>query len=177
MPPTIVINHYINTQCRDVMCVKFRDKDNRQVNLTSKKDNEIADGNHALAIPTLKNQLLFTKHNLRGIEFPGGKRKRGESSTEAIIRELYEETGAKTKNAYYIAQCTSETHDQIDFVKDVYFIGVESLVSKNGYLETTRLVLFNCINGIELAQWSFSLQDSTILKCVERVQSLGFYQT
>ncbi|MEI5738616.1 nucleoside triphosphatase YtkD, partial [Staphylococcus aureus] len=27
------------------------------------------------------------------------------------------------------------------------------------------------------AQRSFLLQDSTILKCVERVQSLGFYQT
>ncbi|MBX8359505.1 nucleoside triphosphatase YtkD, partial [Staphylococcus aureus] len=38
--------------------MKFRDKDNRQVNLTFKKDNEIADGNHVLAIPTFKNQLL-----------------------------------------------------------------------------------------------------------------------
>lgn len=56
MPPTIVINYYINIQCRDVMRVKFRDKDNRQVNLTFKKDNEIADGNHVLAIPTFKNQ-------------------------------------------------------------------------------------------------------------------------
>ncbi len=69
MPPTIVINYYINIQCRDVMRVKFRDKDNRQVNLTFKKDNEIADGNHVLAIPTFKNQLLFTKHNLRGLNF------------------------------------------------------------------------------------------------------------
>lgn len=59
MPPTIVINYYINIQCRDVMRVKFRDKDNRQVNLTFKKDNEIADGNHVLAIPTFKNQLLL----------------------------------------------------------------------------------------------------------------------
>ena len=41
------------------MRVKFRDKDNRQVNLTFKKDNEIADGNHVLAIPTFKNQLLL----------------------------------------------------------------------------------------------------------------------
>lgn len=65
---------------------------------------------------------------------------------------------------------------QTDFVKDVYFIEVESLVSKNDYLETTGPVLFNCINDIELAQRSFLLQDSTILKC-ERVQSLGFYQT
>ncbi len=101
----------------------------------------------------------------------------GESSAEAVTRELYEETGAKVKNIYYIAQYTIETHDQTDFVKDVYFIEVESLVSKNDYLETAGPVLFNCINDIELAQRSFLLQDSTILKCVERVQSLGFYQT
>lgn len=157
------------------MCVKFRDKDNRQVNLTFKKDNEVADGNHVLAIPTFENQLLFTKHNIRGIEFPGGKRERGESSAEAVTRELYEETGAKVKNIHYIAQYTIETNDQTDFVKDVYFIEVESIVSKNNYLETAGPVLFNSVRDIEQAQQSFLLQDSTILKCVERVQSLGFY--
>lgn len=104
-------------------------------------------------------------------------KERGESSAEAVTRELYEETGAKVKNIHYIAQYTIETHDQTDFVKDVYFIEVESLVSKNDYLETAGPVLFNCINDIELAQRSFLLQDRTILKCVERVQSLGFYQT
>ncbi|CDR66294.1 phosphohydrolase [Staphylococcus schweitzeri] len=159
------------------MRVKFRDKDNRQVNLTFKKDNEIADGNHVLAIPKFENQLLFTKHNVRGIEFPGGKRERGESSAEAVTRELYEETGAKVKNIHYIAQYTIETNDQTDFVKDVYFIEVESIVSKNNYLETAGPVLFNSVRDIEQAQQSFLLQDRTILKCVERVQSLGFYQT
>lgn len=97
MPPTIVINYYINIQCRDVMRVKFRDKDNRQVNLTFKKDNEIADGNHVLAIPTFKNQLLFTKHNLRGIEFPGGKRERGESSAEAVTVNYMKKQAPKLK--------------------------------------------------------------------------------
>ncbi|CDR58928.1 phosphohydrolase [Staphylococcus argenteus] len=159
------------------MRVKFRDKDNRQVNLTFKKDNEVADGNHVLAIPTFKNQLLFTKHNIRGIEFPGGKREHGESSIEAVTRELYEETGAKVKNIHYIAQYTIDIHEKTDFVKDVYFIEVESLVNKKDYLETAGPVLFKCINDIELTHQSFLLQDSTILKCVERVQSLGFYQT
>ncbi|WP_256083918.1 RNA deprotection pyrophosphohydrolase, partial [Staphylococcus aureus] len=132
--------------------MKFRDKDNRQVNLTFKKDNEIADGNHVLAIQTFKNQLLFTKHNLRGIEFPGGKRERGESSAQAITRNINEEPGAKVKNNHYRAQFTNETHDQSDFIKDVNFIEVESLVSKNDYLETAGPVLFNCNNDIELAQ-------------------------
>lgn len=158
------------------MRVKFWDKDNRQVNLTFKTDNEVANGNHVLAIPTFENQLLFTKHNIRGIEFPGGKREHGESSIDAVTRELYEETGAKVKNIHYIAQYRIETHDQLQFVKDVYFIEVDSLVSKNNYLETAGPVLYKCINDIDEAEKSFLLQDSTILKCVERVQSLGFYQ-
>lgn len=97
MPPTIVINYYINIQCRDVMRVKFRDKDNRQVNLTFKKDNEIADGNHVLAIPTFKNQLLLPNIIYGVLNFLVVKRERGESSAEAVTRELYEETGAKVK--------------------------------------------------------------------------------
>ncbi len=59
MPPTIVINYYINIILWDVMHMKVRDKDNRQVNLTFKKDNELTNGNHVLAIQTFKNQLLF----------------------------------------------------------------------------------------------------------------------
>ena len=30
-------------------------------------------GNHVLTIPVYNNQLLFTNHQHRGIEFPGGK--------------------------------------------------------------------------------------------------------
>ncbi|PZJ47079.1 nucleoside triphosphatase YtkD, partial [Staphylococcus aureus] len=75
-------------------------------NFTFKNENEVADVDHVISIPTFKNILLITKHNLRGIEFPGGKRERGESSAEAVTRELYEETGAKVKNIHYIAQYT-----------------------------------------------------------------------
>ncbi len=158
------------------MRVKFRDKDNRQVNLTFKKDNEIADGNHVLAIQRLKINCFLPNIIYGGLNFLVVKGNAGKVVL-AVTRELYEETGAKVKNIYYIAQYTIETHDQTDFVKDVYFIEVESLVSKNDYLETAGPVLFNCINDIELAEADYLLQDSTILKCVERVQSLGFYQT
>ena len=49
-------------------------------------------GNHVLAIPVYNSQLLFTHHQQRGIEFPGGKVEINEQSKEAVIRELYEET-------------------------------------------------------------------------------------
>lgn len=61
-------------------------------------------GNHVLAIPVYNSQLLFTHHQQRGIEFPGGKVEISEQSKEAVIRELYEETGAIAKFIYYFAQ-------------------------------------------------------------------------
>ena len=61
-------------------------------------------GNHVLAIPVYNSQLLFTHHQQRGIEFPGGKVEINEQSKEAVIRELYEETGAIAKFIYYFAQ-------------------------------------------------------------------------
>jgi nucleoside triphosphatase YtkD len=62
--------------------------------LNYKNENDMPNGNHVLAIPVYNNQLLFTNHQHRGIEFPGGKVEISEQSKEAVIRELYEETGA-----------------------------------------------------------------------------------
>ena len=66
-------------------------------------------GNHVLAIPVYNSQLLFTHHQQRGIEFPGGKVEINEQSKEAVIRELYEETGAIAKFIYYFAQYRIKT--------------------------------------------------------------------
>ena len=69
--------------------------------LTYKANTDNPTGNHVLAIPVYQGKLLFTRHKNRGIEFPGGKREHGESSIDAIQRELYEETGAYRRNAVY----------------------------------------------------------------------------
>ena len=47
-------------------------------------------------------QWLLTKHKIRGWEFPGGKKEEGETLEEAAIREVEEETGARSQN---IAVC------------------------------------------------------------------------
>ena len=117
MPPTIVINYYINIQCRDVMRVKFRDKDNRQVNLTFKKDNEIADGNHVLAIPTFKNQLLLPNIIYGVLNFLVVKGNAGKVVLKQLPVNYMKKQAPKLKNIHYIAQYTIETHDQTDFVK------------------------------------------------------------
>ena len=159
------------------MTMKFWDKDQRLVELTYKTDNNDADGNHVLAIPVYNNQLLFTQHKIRGIEFPGGKRESFETSIDAVKRELYEETGATVKELHYIAQYRIETAENNKFIKDVYFIDVNEINKKYDYMETMGPVLFKDINDINIDQQSYLLQDETILKCLERVMVLGFYQS
>lgn len=78
--------------------MQFLDKENRRVILTYKNDKDIANGNHVLAIPFYKQQLLFTQHKVRGIEFPGGKREEGETSMEAIKRELLKKQAPNARN-------------------------------------------------------------------------------
>ena len=89
--------------------VEFEDRDGRIVTLNYKNENDMPNGNHVLAIPVYNNQLLFTNHQHRGIEFPGGKVEISEQSKEAVIRELYEETGAIAKFIYYFAQYSIKT--------------------------------------------------------------------
>ncbi|MDU3708698.1 MAG: nucleoside triphosphatase YtkD [Staphylococcus lugdunensis] len=155
--------------------MQFLDKENRRVILTYKNDKDIANGNHVLAIPFYKQQLLFTQHKVRGIEFPGGKREEGETSMEAIKRELFEETGAQCQKLTYIAQYEVFTKDKTPFVKDVYAIEVSRIDKKNDYLETTGPILYQRLNDIPENKRSYLIQDAAIQQCLERVKLLGLY--
>ena len=107
-------------------------------------------GNHVLAIPVYNSQLLFTHHQQRGIEFPGGKVEISEQSKEAVIRELYEETGAIAKFIYYFAQYRIKTEHDEPFIKDVYFVEVSHLEYVDTYYETLGPCLYHHINDIPL---------------------------
>ncbi|MGZ2418199.1 8-oxo-dGTP diphosphatase [Staphylococcus caledonicus] len=156
--------------------VEFIDKDNRRVTMQYKTDNDRPNGNHVLAIPIFQNQLLFTQHKIRGIEFPGGKVEQGEESRYAIERELYEETGGIAQDVHYIAQYDVSTQDRSMFKKDVYLINVEQLETKEDYLETKGPLLYKHINDIPHDERSYLIQDDAILHCLERVIALGYYQ-
>ena len=86
--------------------MEFLDKDNRRVTMSYKTNNDCPDGNHVLAIPLYKNQLLL--HKMRGIEFPGGKVEEGEQS----IRK-----GGIPETIDYIAQYQVHTFDNSIFKK------------------------------------------------------------
>ena len=155
--------------------MEFLDKDNRRVTMSYKTNNDCPDGNHVLAIPLYKNQLLFTQHKMRGIEFPGGKVEEGEQSIQAIKR-TFEETGGIPETIDYIAQYQVHTFDNSIFKKDVYIVKVKSFEEKSDYLETRGPLLFDNINSIPLDKQSYLIQDNAILKCVERMIELGYYR-
>ncbi|MCS4485279.1 RNA deprotection pyrophosphohydrolase [Staphylococcus americanisciuri] len=155
--------------------MEFIDAANQRVTLKFCAQHDKATGNHVLALPIYRKQLLMTNHCVRGIEFPGGKCEGDESSLDALRRELYEETGATIEAAYYIAQYTVHA-DPLPFTKDVYAVIVDKIVEKTNYLETNGPVLVSTLEDVPDEQKSTLLLDEAILTCVERISTLGFYQ-
>ena len=83
--------------------MEFEDKDGRIVTLNYKNENDMPNGNHVLAIPVYNNQLLFTNHQHRGIEFPGGKVEISEQSKEAVLENYTKRRGNRK---IYLLFCT-----------------------------------------------------------------------
>ncbi|NWK85426.1 nucleoside triphosphatase YtkD [Staphylococcus sp. GSSP0090] len=158
------------------MYVKFKDKDNDDVYLTFKNKEAYANGNHVLVIPKYKDNLLFTKHKIRGIEFPGGKREKGESSETAAAREVFEETGATVKHCEYIAQYKVNRQIGMSFTKDVFMVEIDKITQQPDYFETEGPLLYKSLSEIPENKKSFLLKDPAILQCLERVIELGFYK-
>ena len=155
--------------------MEFIDAVNQRVTLKFCAQHDQANGDHVLALPIYEKQLVMTEHQVRGIEFPGGKCEAGETSEEALRRELYEETGATIEASYYIAQYT--VHAQpTPFTKDVYVVIVKDIVDKHDYLETKGPVFVSTVDDVPVERQSVLLSDDAILACVERMSTLGFYQ-
>ncbi len=155
--------------------LEFIDAANQRVTLKFCAQHDVANGDHVLALPIYNKQLLLTDHQVRGIEFPGGKCEAGETSEAALHRELYEETGAVIEAVYYIAQYTVHANPA-PFTKDVYVAIVSNIEDKTDYMETNGPVLVSTLEDVPVAQQSYLLKDTAILACVERMTTLGFYE-
>ncbi|GAA0367257.1 NUDIX domain-containing protein [Bacillus horti] len=94
---------------------------------------------HVVVLAFYQDQLLFTKHKKRGLEWPGGKVEPNEQPVEAAIRELYEETGGLTSEIYLVGQYEVSSPDT-SFMKNVYVCHVQSIETHTG-IDTEGAIL------------------------------------
>lgn len=90
---------------------------------------------HVLVLCQKGQSWLLTKHKVRGLECPGGKREPGETLEEAARREVAEETGAVVSQLHFIGEYYVHAPEQ-PFLKAVFFAHVTDIKKKEDYLET-----------------------------------------
>jgi 8-oxo-dGTP diphosphatase len=151
----------------------FHDEKGATVRFSLLNDSFSKQADHVFVICRFFDQWLLTKHKERGWEFPGGKRELGESIEEAAIREVDEETGAKLKSLHFIGEY-EVTNKENSFVKAIYYAEVETLSTKETYLETNGPVL---IGGDLLSlrfqdTYSFIMKDRVVEIALDRIRDL-----
>jgi 8-oxo-dGTP diphosphatase len=148
----------------------FQDANGNHVQISFQRDYFSETSEHVLVICSFYGQWLLTKHKVRGLEFPGGKREVGETLEEAAVREVYEETGASLKMIERSGDY-KVTGDKQTFVKTVYYGEVERLEQKEDYFETEGPVL---VGGDLLSlrmqdDYSFIMKDKVIEKVLTKI--------
>ncbi|AJD91856.1 7,8-dihydro-8-oxoguanine-triphosphatase [Jeotgalibacillus malaysiensis] len=125
---------------------------------------------HVFILTRYNGQWVLTQHKKRGIEFPGGKVEKGESTLEAASREVMEELGGNVGELIYIGQYKVDVEPEI--IKSVYYTELESLTPKSDYHETAGPVM---ITGDLLKErfndeFSFIMKDETVRLSIEFIQ-------
>ncbi len=90
-----------------------------------------------------QKQLLFTHHQSRGWELPGGKCNPGEWAIHTAIREVYEETGAELAALKPIGQYTLIYPNKVRQFKTIYLAQIETM---HPYLQILKQMLFVGMN-------------------------------
>ncbi|TDM07497.1 NUDIX domain-containing protein [Macrococcus lamae] len=147
--------------------MEFIDQLGHQVVL--KKEEPVHD--HVLVIALYQNQFVLTHHQIRGIEFPGGKREIGETTFDAAHRELYEETGGRAVSMDYITTYT--VFGETSFKKDVFLAQIDSIEDKADYMETWGPVVVNQLEDVKVHR-SRLLDDACINYIVKEMISCGW---
>lgn len=147
--------------------MQYKDLNGYACELSFEKNSFSFESRHVLVICRYKEKWVLTKHNERGMEFPGGKVEAGESLQIAAKREVYEETGARVKDLEWFAEYM--VYSAKPFCKTV-FTGSVDRVDTIPLLETQGIVL---LEKLELDdQFSFLMKDEGMKKIIEKVKQL-----
>ncbi|MFJ5625550.1 RNA deprotection pyrophosphohydrolase [Peribacillus loiseleuriae] len=149
----------------------FFDNNGHQVDFSSK--DEFGDAWHVLVLTCWNGRWVVTRHKARGLEFPGGKREKGETIEEAAVREVYEETGGKVDKLLYLGQYRVHAVSG-PFIKSIYFAELTELVRKDDYLETEGPVLLDKLpDHLKTdSRYSFIMRDEVIPLSIERLRQI-----
>jgi 8-oxo-dGTP diphosphatase len=121
----------------------FKDLAGQTIYLTFEPKLFSANPGHVLVVPIYRGKFVFTCHETRGWELPGGKVEPNESPAEAAAREVWEETGAVLeKTAVQIGEYTVEDEQGDSFHKAIFVAHVESLLERPDGFETIDVTLF-----------------------------------
>jgi 8-oxo-dGTP diphosphatase len=126
---------------------------------------------HVLVITRMGQQWLLTQHKTRGLEFPGGKVEKGETATEAAIREVREETGGNVDRLVYLGQYYVDGKAN-QIVKNVYLADVDQLIEQGTYFETNGPVLIDRLpEDLKRAErYSFIMKDEVVTLALQFIE-------
>ncbi|ANU11495.1 nucleoside triphosphatase ytkD [Planococcus antarcticus DSM 14505] len=147
--------------------MQYRDLNGYPCELSFEKNNFSYESRHVLVICRYNGKWVLTRHNERGLEFPGGKVETGESLQAAAKREVYEETGACVNSLEWFAEYM--VYSTKPFCKTV-FVGAVEKVNKIPLLETQGIIL---VEELEPGgEFSFLMKDAGMRTIIEKVKQL-----
>jgi 8-oxo-dGTP diphosphatase len=154
--------------------IAFRDYYRNLVNLDFSKNPFSDDARHVFVITKYNGDWLLTKHKSRGLEFPGGKVEEGETSLQAGIREIAEETGGYVDELTYIGQYEVHSKEQI-IVKDIFYGEVTRLDEQEHFYETEGPVIVKELpKNLEFdTDYSFVMRDLVVKESLKRIKELN----
>lgn len=149
----------------------FKDINGGEVTLSFQENAFEKSARHVLVICKYQGEWLLTQHKVRGLEFPGGKKEKGETLEDAARREVMEETGAVLNKLISIGEY--QVSDKKDsFVKRIFYGEVERILPQDDYLETGGPVLVsgNLLMERMKDEYSFIMKDDVIKHSLEFLQ-------
>ncbi len=148
--------------------MEYLDLNGNHCELSFEKNKFQFESKHVLVICQYREDWVLTRHNERGLEFPGGKVEADESLQDTAKREVYEETGAQVIQLEWFAEYIVYTKKP--FCKTV-FIGIADRVDNISLMETQGIVL---LETLEInSSFSFLMKDDGMRKIIEKVKQLG----